>query len=109
MYQQEVKITVFDEYITHQQLQDIAQSASPALGQMILTMLGTLAWLEDGSMVDLEELVDASTVRESVDRVIKMEEYIKTLQEVVDELRWEAGYIEGRKGIAFYDEKNNPT
>ena len=109
MYQQEVNITVFDGGITPKQLQDIASSGDPNIGELYLVMQGTIAWMEDGCIYDLEEVVDAMTVREAVDSVIKLEEYIKTLQEVADELKWEAGYIEGKKGSDFYNEKHNPT
>ena len=109
MYQQEVKITVFDGGITPKQLQDIAQSGDAKMGELFLATYGMMAWLEDGSVVDLEEMVDSMTVEEAVDRALKIEDYIKTLQEVVDEMRWEVGYIEGRKGMDFYDVKNNRT
>jgi hypothetical protein len=105
MYQQEVKITVFDGGITPKQLQDIACSGDPKMGDLFLAIYGMQAWLDDGSMVDLEEFVDEMTVPQAVNRVLEIKEYIKILQEVVDEMRWEAGYIEGKKGMAFYDEE----
>ena len=102
----DVTITTFDGGITPKQLQDIASYGDPKMGDLFLTVYGTMAWLEDGSMVDLEEGVDDMSMEQAVDRVLEIEQQVKTLQEVVNELKWETGYIEGRKGSDFYDVKN---
>lgn len=64
---------------------------------------GDLAWVEDGSLVDLEESIERRPVQDLIDRVKQIDKYKSDLLLVVDAMTFEQGLVEGIRGADIYN------